>query len=595
MTSTESPIPDFVAWVSPRANGAVEGARASRMDVIAAGRAVTELRTATLHVLMAVPSGAQLAADPTGRVSLLLHGDVYGERAAAGTLAADLAHRGDAAAADLNGAFTVVAVDHHADRVFVVTDRLNLCRVFHAAENEEQWIASSQWDLPLDSHAIDETGVAWYLSNGVIHAGRTPYEGIDTLPRASVHDVTATGVSSQQYWEYGFHPPDTDLNDELTRNELLERIVSALRHQCEDADAVRLSLSGGYDSTAIALMLRHRLQVDEVRCFSYVLGGLREGTDADEARRLAQRLGYRHTAYESYRGDLVAHIQENAHLGEGMAHRCDEVDAWLALESDVPEGSRSVLLVGDHFMGDTPERRNRHQAYAPPGGLRSFATVRRLAPLLPRGSYERFRDGIQADIDRVQERSMLGERSRGFFYLDQRLGNTVFPWRQRFAGRRHRVRWPLLDNEVLDFMSTVPLSVRKTHLYHRALTTAFPEEFAGERAREQGYYLDLHGEFVTRADDCRRMITDASSRLDIVVPPDVGVQLVGQVARERTLGGKASRAPGAVLRRVRKALGTDDALAAPPAASTAELLRRLLILREALGASWAGRNLGVPR
>lgn len=588
-------IPEFVVRISPRGDPDLESARRRLLEELAMGRRTAELRTPSRQVLLALPESGRLCTDPTGRITAFFIGELFNDGPReAGDLAAAFLERGDDCARDLNGSFTILLVDHHADRVALVTDRANFRRAFHMEVADTHWFASSLWDLPTHECALDPVGVAWYLSNGVIHAGRTPYSGIRALPRASVHELGPAGLVATRYWEYAFVVPDRPVDDDRALDELWERLVMGVRRRSQDGRAPWLSLSGGYDSTAIALILSQEEGARDVRCFSYAREGGRPDSDARAAARTARRLGFPHRIYESYGSDLLGHIQENASMGEGMAHRCDEVDAWTSAAADAEGSGRPPLFVGDHFLGDAPERRARNYARKPPGGLRSFDSVGWLRATLPSGLHRTFADGVRSDIDRLRAATAhLGDRSRGYFYLDQRLGSTVLPWRQRFAAPAFSVRWPLMDNDVLDYMSSLPNTIRATYLYHRTLRRRFPEVYAGPRETRPGYYLDLPGEVVAHHDRLRARVQETSSRLDDLLPPDVSLALLGRVKRRYGAVGRLAARSGGMGRRVFRALrAADDATERK--SSIPETLRRILILREALGPSSGNRHTMAP-
>ncbi len=588
-------IHEFVARVSPRGEPELEATRRRELDELAGSRRTAEVRTASWQVLLAFPGDEDLFTNPAGGVTALLFGELFNDEVRdARAVAAAYEKRGDAIARDLNGSFIIVLVDPERDRVSVVSDRANFRRAFHAPTANEHWFASSLWDLPTHRFRIDPVGVAWYVSNGVVHAGRTPYSGVRALTRASVHDVGPRGVGSQGYWEYGFVVPDRPVDDGAALDELWERLVAGVRRRCPGDSAPWLSLSGGYDSTAIALILSREARVGDVRCLSYAREGARPDSDAHAAARLARTLGYRHAIYDSYAGDLLTHIRDNARLGEGVAHRCDEVDAWTEAGSAAEGLGLPSLFVGDHLLGDAPERRERTRARKPPGGLLPFESVSWMRSVLPGAVHRTFAEGVRSDMEELRARSAhLGDRDRGFFYLDQRLGGTVFPWRQRFAGPSFSVRWPLMDNDVLDYMSSLPNSLRATHVYHRTLRRAFPEVYARPRAARAGYYLDLPHEITAHHDRLRARLEETASRLDDLLAPDVSLTLLRRIRRGEGAMGRLAARGSRVHRRVARAYrawrATSDGTGAT--SSLPETLRRIMILREALGPSSGNRHL----
>ena len=420
----------------------------------------------------------------------------------------------------------------------------------------------------------------WYLSNGVVHCGRTILEGVSVLDAASMYEVRDEDLVSDRHWRYPYDQEGT-LTNEIEAGEGLVELIRAAVDRCSPSDRpVWLSLSGGYDSVAIAGAMAE-LPDRDVRCLSYIHGIPPENSDAAVASTVASRLGFPHRLLESYGGDLLTHIQRNAYMGIGMANACDEVDAWVQLGESEADPTPPVMLVGDHFLPANPDRLAKEVPRPPPGKLWGPEVVNWLTVRLNPTLSEAFYEGMPQDLARVSaEIDNVGDRIRGFLFFEQRLPNVLLSWRHMFPGRYFQVRNPLLDNDVLDFTASVASEVRGGTYYHQAVARAFPHLFGEPRAQIQGYYVRLSHEIARNARAIRRQIQKADSPLDWLIPPPVGMWMLGRVAGGRRLSRRVAVRLG--LRKRHRSTPTGDAASVSRRFGEPMVLRRYLILREAL-------------
>ncbi len=572
----------FFGCLTPKADAQSSAASRRRFVDTYGADPLLSLATPSLTVDLGFGPGVTFDSDPTGRVTIVLQGELFLEGCRdPAAVARRYLEMGRDFARDLNGSFALLVVDRVMDRVMVVTDRLGSQRVLHGIKAGSHWVGSDVSVLPTERFRIDPVGVAWCLANGVAHAGRTPYDGIRALARASIHHVKSDGIESTRYWDVSPSPDGIGAEDREMEEELVRRLIRAVRRQLADEPDPFLSLSGGWDSATIAGLFADAAGVERVRCFSYAHGRAKPGSDPFVARQLAEALGYEHRMYQSYHGSMVRHIRSNARLGRGTAHPVDEVHAWEALAEDARGAHNPVLFVGDHYLGDNAFRRIYHGRRAP-GKMREFHRVRWLAPHLPRGMYQAFVEGVGEDIEEVRDAAGPG-RSRGYYFLDQRFPNTLVPWRRQFPGRFMKVRWPLMDYELLDWTQMISLEQRASCIYQRSVEKALPRVFQVPRARTHGYVVDLRHESSSQAHQLRHAAAEVDSRLDEVLPSELGATLVDLVVQDGGALGKLRRRVGRRLGQAqvtwRRKLGL-----VPIGTRVARhrVLRNYLILREAL-------------
>ncbi|MEN8145390.1 MAG: asparagine synthase-related protein [Gemmatimonadota bacterium] len=585
-------LDDFLAWVPPADLPAdsrwAEYRRQSGLDptLEVTGLGTTGGAATGRAALLTCGSRCSTGRDPSAQITLVLFGDPLGVGA---DPAADLATRyatlGEDFARDVHGSWTAIVTDARQGRILAFTDRLNSRRLFHTeASGGGHWLSPDLRHIPKHGLAVDPIGVAWFLSNGAIHCGRTPYAGVSVLEAASAHELGPFGLESRQYWQYPFAPDESGGDEKRLGDELVQLLQAGVERCSRNTDNVWLSLSGGYDSRTISAMLE-RAGTRDVTCFSYSHGQPTAGTDAWVAYQIAEQVHYSHQVIESYRGDLAAHIKHNARMGQGVAPVCDEIDGWLELgkrvETAAHDGAPPVLLVGDHYLPDSPGGPHKE---SPPGRVRRFGVVEWLSARLPSDTYRAFHDGVESDLDSLCEGiARAASRIDNFLYLGQRVPNVLLPWRHAFAGPYFNVRTPFLDNDVMDFLATVPGPVERSTFYHDAIVRTFPGVFSLPFATAAGYCPQFVNEFARNADRCRRLIRERPSRLDDVVSPDVGLGLVDWVERTRSLPARLKRRVSGMLGLGGKPSGAGaEQSKKPERAGETVVLRRYLVLREAL-------------
>lgn len=580
----------FVGYCAAKTDASA-GARSHQRFSRLLGRAPRATYETSSWVLQLdhAPSMA-VGSDPSTGLVVVVHGEVLGMGSDGADGVARLLAGDEAAAAALQGSFALVVVDPARDRIAVVTDRVNARRVYRSVDQEGTWLSTTLAEQPPGLPA-DPVGVGWMLSNGAVHASRTVLAGVSVLERSSWNIVTSSGMQASPYWRFELGATG-DGDEQRLSAELGDLLVGAVeRHVADDPDLF-VSLSGGFDATAIIGALALDLGVLGARCFSYSLGGSRSDADERRAAQAAALAGYRHELIPSYSGDFISAIGANARLGEGMKNFVHEVDAWLALAPRFAELRHPVVLAGDECFGGALDHTiTTTSDVLNSAGIRSSDTLRRLVPHLEPDVAEAVRTGIGNDTAAILRRgaAMTDLRDlKDFLYLDQRLANVIGPWREGFAMPFATLRNPLLDNDILDLVARMPRELRRTKiLFRRTVTRRYPQLFALPRAKRSNYMVDLAGELVRHRDQVRKMATDGNSRLDEVVPPSVTLALLAEVDASASSRPTAKARGRDLLRsalppRASNVVRRHRPPARPGPVDAATLVVRLLILRRAL-------------
>lgn len=545
-----------------------------------------------VKVALFTGGSTQLATDHETATTTLLHGNLYdvpNSNQARYALDQYLRH-GETACSDLNGSFALVVIDQYGENVRVVTDRLNSRKVFVEKRGQVFRLSTSLYRHPLKDPALDPAGIGSVLACGVAHNGLTPFQGVKALERASIHSFDRRGKRSKEYWSYQFNGDNAQTPKEDLRRHMTAVLRDSVRRRLDAAKgAVFLSMSGGHDSKSIAGFLREMVD-DPARltAITYHHGPRVGDTDASAAEQAAQLLDLDHVVLPAYHGDMLSLIAVNGLHGQGMAHFCEEGDVWEGLASLPAIDSSSALFVGDMFW-NRPARRAEPSPEGtlalvdvfPPSVIDSF--VKRL------GSGGRaIQEGWDASFKNLAakvDRDLDPRDAQEVMYLDQRVTNTLMLWRECFQMPYIQVMNPYLDNEVLDFVRTLPVDLRdgKT-LYKDALAEAFPKLFRFPAARGGWNAPDWSKEMLKSQTLITHWVETHPSMLDDLVPPEAILSLFEQGSMSSKPDSalriaKSVVKRSAMLRRTVRRLKGGRVDAVPNDVHWTKLLRRILNLR----------------
>ena len=553
------------------------------------------VETPSLRIALKRFGDVQVLQDEAREIDVVVHGQLYDGVSLPG-LISSYQDVGPSFVKACNGLFSILLVDRRKDRVILATDRLSSKPLHVRRVAGRTYVSSKLRHLVTSGSALDRAGVAWYLSNGVVHTDRTILEGVSRVPRASYCVVSEAGPQVTRYWSHEFTQEGDGRSFEQLRSDLADLLVDCVRKRLGgEEEGIQLSLSAGNDSRGILGLLCHAGRRDSVTTFSYAAAEGIADSDAEIAKRLAERCGVPHRLLLSYDGELDAVIERNARWGDGTANFCDEALAWERLVSR-HAAHRPPMFLGDTVLVDYEADVVDIQDVMNVCGLRDFAGFDWLQGLLPHGQYRELRDAQGADLANL-ERLMVGMGDfldmRYFLYLDQRVCHVHLPWREDFAARGFAVQEPLLDNELLDFSRGLPTEFRRyqQRLYVAAATLVAPDVFTGPRADVSGCEIDWRDQLRRRAASLaappRNDGSSCASLLDDIIDPSV----VGKILRlsQMTAAQEGQRLQDVARRRMRrewrrvrrKVTGRQ----LPMRISPADFLRRYLVLRRFLEVS----------
>ncbi|MEP7311029.1 MAG: asparagine synthase (glutamine-hydrolyzing) [Pseudomonadota bacterium] len=208
----------------------------------------------------------------------------------------------------LNGQFAIAIWDTRCRRLLLTRDRAGIRPLYYTRIGKGLAFASeikSLLTVPGSKRALDMTAVGEVFTFWSAVPPRTAFEGVYTLPPGSTLTVDERGECIHRYWDWTFpeHVPSQILSVDRLAGELRELMVDAVRLQLRSDVPVGAYLSGGLDSSVIAMLIQ-RYTSTPLRTFSLEF----EDAEFDESAyqlQMARHLGAEHTRVLCKRGDIA--------------------------------------------------------------------------------------------------------------------------------------------------------------------------------------------------------------------------------------------------------------------------------------------------
>lgn len=174
------------------------------------------------------------------------------------------------AAARLIGDFAIAAVHIHDARALLIRDVRGLRPLYYRDDAGELACASDLQSLVRGaSPSINEGLVAEWLTGAPASHSETLFAGVRRLPMAHYLEVRGASVTRRQYWKPSIDESLAARPDDQRAAALIEVLQEAVRVRTAGARRAALWLSGGLDSSTLAVMLRDTF-TGHWRCFTLV-------------------------------------------------------------------------------------------------------------------------------------------------------------------------------------------------------------------------------------------------------------------------------------------------------------------------------------
>lgn len=216
---------------------------------------------------------------------------------------------GDAFVQHLNGQFAIALWDQPRRRLLLTRDRAGIRPLFHARVGGALVFASeikSILALPDAPRALDVAALGQIFTFWSALPPATAFTGIRALAPGCTLTIDADGERIERYWDWSFpeHVPSQSLDIDRLAAELRELLIDSVRLQLRADVPVGAYLSGGLDSSSIAVLIK-RFTNTPLRTFSVEF----EDAEFDESGHqleMARALAGQHTRVMCRKQDIAA-------------------------------------------------------------------------------------------------------------------------------------------------------------------------------------------------------------------------------------------------------------------------------------------------
>ena len=470
----------------------------------------------------------------------------------------------DALVNELRGDFALAIVDSGSGRALLAVDHVGIGAMFFARTEDGTLVFASDLALIRDyapiEFAIDPQAIYDYTYYHAVPSPLTIYSGVSKLPPGHCLSSAAGADTVRRYWVPGFTK-----SSKLSERELSAELMSVLRssvERCASDAGIGGFLSGGLDSSTVCGMLRQAVG-HKVPAVS--VGFDEEGYD---------EVSFAKTAADHFDLDHIVHYMTPDEIADSIGLIVQHYAEPFGNSSVVPsyicaltaaENGIKTLLAGDGgdelFAGNTRYAKQKLFEYylRIPAALRSgitdamFDGPDRAWQIGPLRKIHRYITQANVPLPgRLQTFNMMETRTPGNVFCEDFLAavNPDHPrtllhdeyhatdtdpvnrmlfsdWRFTLADNDLRkvirtcqianvnVRFPLLDDDVIDFSIRVPASLKLKglklrHFYREALRGYLPDAVLNKS--KHGFGLPF-GEWLKQSDRLQEMVHDALSGL----------------------------------------------------------------------------------
>ncbi len=406
----------------------------------------------------------------------------------------------------LNGMFSIVLWDQNKGRLIFARDRLGIKPLYYTFSGSTLVFSSEIKALltyPGVRRAIDPTAFIQHFTFHFPMGTRTIFDDIHALEGGTFAVFDGQALDVKRFWELEFNPVGRPKGEAAVQ--LRETIEGAVKRQIRSDVPVGAFLSGGMDTGAVAV-LAHR-NVETLHTFT--CGFNTEGMDGDErffdereeARTFSKLLDTVHHEREVVPGDLerllpmVAWHLEDPRVG---------ISYQIAAMAQTVRESVPVVLSGtggDELFGGYPWRYEQIMGVENPAEFDHiyYGIWNRIVPearhreVFTRNVLNNVEENSPAaSFDRLMSRCNTDDPlHRALFFDTFTFLNGVLSVDDKL-NMAHSVesRVPLLDNEVVDLMSSIPSADKYANgvtkvILKDALKGLLPDEVINRR--KQGF------------------------------------------------------------------------------------------------------------
>lgn len=219
-----------------------------------------------------ISGGAQPMLEPEGQLAITFNGEIYNYKELRTALAKKYVFRtnsdtevilrayrewGESCVERLRGMFAFAIWDGARRRLFLARDRFGIKPLYFAEIGDTVYFASEiKTLLPfLPERRISRAALREYLTFQFCLLGKTLFAEIKEIPPAHHAVIDAAGVRQARYWKVNYEL-DCEHDDAWFRQRCLELVEDSVKAHIVSDVPVGAYLSGGIDSSALAILAR---------------------------------------------------------------------------------------------------------------------------------------------------------------------------------------------------------------------------------------------------------------------------------------------------------------------------------------------------
>jgi asparagine synthase (glutamine-hydrolysing) len=254
-------------------------------------------------------NGSQPLYNEDRSIAVVCNGEIYNHRALRAELEKKghrfrghsdcevLAHlyeeEGEAFLGRLNGMFALALLDIPRQKLLLARDPLGMKHLYWAQVKQGLVFASEARSLFAAQLLVprpDWNALGAYFSIGWIQSPATAFQGLQRLPGGGYLVADGRGVREGRHWRPRFHPAEAGRSLADHSEELKELLDSAVASHLDADFPAGLYLSGGWDSSLIALYAS-RKRPQPLRSYSLVFPDDPAVDESSHSRQVARQAG----------------------------------------------------------------------------------------------------------------------------------------------------------------------------------------------------------------------------------------------------------------------------------------------------------------
>ncbi|MCH5585561.1 asparagine synthase (glutamine-hydrolyzing) [Shimazuella sp. AN120528] len=418
----------------------------------------------------------------------------------------------------LNGIFAFAIWDEQQQELFLARDRLGVKPLFYTQQTTSFLFASeikSLLTFPQVQAEVDEQGLAELL---IMAPARTPgigvFRGISELKPGYSLVLNRKGIRKHRYWQLTSHHHTDSIT--TTINQIKELLFKSIRKQLHSDVPIGAMLSGGLDSSAIAVIAKKILDDKGIQSFPtfsvdykdnqkyFKQNEFQFSEDTPWANWLAQQMQFQHHSVNINNRELI-HSLNHATESRDLIGMVD-FDASLYLFAREIKKKVKVVLSGecaDELFGGYPwfQRPDLIQSPTFPWAAMyekriPFLSEEIVARITPKEYFQsRYTDAL-LEVPRYAGDNDKEARLREISYLCLTRSMPILLDRKDRMGMAFglEIRVPYCDHHLVEYVWNIPWKIKmagpqEKWLLRQALKGILPETI---RTRKKTPYPKTH-------------------------------------------------------------------------------------------------------